>query len=172
MFTNEQGWGGYHDSRGAGAGIGDLWESGGAYGGEYQARDSYAGIAHVVNAPNGLWLRKTANVAPDNGILRMPNNAQVVWYEDVGGGWARVEYYGTVGYASTSYLELGPARAGHGPTPIPPQVDVEEREVIDLDLVTPTPEKIIDPPDAAPKKNTALYIVGALAAAAAAYYYF
>lgn len=169
MFASEGGYSGYPDSRSVA--MGDLWDEGGGFGGEYRQRSSPVGIAHVVNAPNGLWLRTSAQVAPDNGITRMPNGSEVVWYEDAGNGWARVEFYGTVGYASKQYLELGPYRAGQAPAPIPPYdppaPPTPEKVVIDLDKVTPTP-----PPGEAPKKsNTALYIVGAVAAAAAAYYY-
>lgn len=148
--------------------MGDLWDSGGALGGEYQQRSSTRGLAHVVNAPNGLWLRTSPEVGPTNGITRMPNNSEVVWIEDAGGGWARIEFYGTEGYASAQYLELGPYRAGQAPAPIPPYEPPAPPtpEVIDLDTVPPTP-----PPPEAPKKNTALYIVGAVAAAAAAYYF-
>lgn len=172
MLT-EAGWSGYPDSRAVVMGaLGDLWDYGGALGGEYAQRSLPMGIAHVVNAPNGLWLRESPNVAPDNGITRMPNGQEVVWLDEAENGFVRVEFYGTVGYASKQYLELGPYRAGQAPAPIPPYEPpappTPEREVIDLDKEVPKP--IVDPPDGK-KSNTALYLVGAAVAAVAAYYY-
>lgn len=171
MFASEGGYSGYPDARSVTLGaIGDLWDEGGAYGGEYRQRSSAVGIAHVVNAPNGLWLRSSPEVGAANGITRMPNGQEVIWYEEAGNGFVRVEFYGTVGYASKQYLELGPYRAGMAPAPIPPYEPPAppapvERVVIDLDKEVPTP------PPAAPKKsNVALYIAGAVAAVAAYYY--
>lgn len=172
MFASEGGYSGYPDSRAVTLGaIGDLWDSGGAYGGEYAQRGLPTGIAHVVNAPNGLWLRSSPEVGAANGITRMPNGQQVIWLDEAENGFVRVEYYGTVAYAAKQYLELGPYRAGTAPAPIPPYeppappAPVERVVVIDLDKEVPTP-----PPVAPKKSNVALYIAGAVAAVAAYYY--
>lgn len=165
-FESEAGWSGYPDARSVA--MGDLWDDGGGFGGEYHQRSSPAGIAHVVNAPNGLWLRSSPDVGATNGITRMPNDSEVVWYEDAGNGWARIEFYGQEGYASKQYLEVGPYRAGQAPAPIPPyEPPAPPSPVIDLDVVPPTPPP---PPVEAPKSKTAWYVVGAAAAVAAAYY--
>jgi hypothetical protein len=162
MFQAESGWSGYPDARLTP--MGDLWDGGGALGGEYQQRSSAAGVAHVVNAPNKLRLRSEPSTDSET-LAYIDNGGTVVFYADLGNGWADVEWYGTRGFASMQYLEMGEGRAGQSVTippyepPAPPAP-----EVIDLDQVTPTP-----PPEA-PKKNTAWYVVGGAAALAALYY--
>lgn len=163
-YGAEAGWSGYPDSRAEA--MGDLWDSGGALGGEYAQRSSPQGVATVVNAPNKLRLRSQPSTDGET-LAYMDNGGQVVFYEDLGNGWADVEWYGTRGYASMQYLQLGASRAGHADIPIPPYVEP----------VPPSP--VINPPDPAPpapapdapKSKTAWYVVGGLAAAAAAYYY-
>lgn len=163
-FQDEAGWSGYPDARAQT--LGDLWDSGGSLSQEHQS-SSAGGTAHVVNAPNGLWLRSSPMVAADNGITRMPNDSQLVFYEDMQNGWWKVEFYGNVGFASKQYLELGPSRAGRGDAPIPPYVEPSPPSpVINVDPPAPPPAPVEEP-----KKSKALWYVLGAAAIAGGYYF-
>jgi hypothetical protein len=160
MFASEDGYSGYPDARSAP--MGDLWDYGGAYGGEYAQRTLRQGVATVINAPNKLRLRSEPSTDSET-LAYMPDGSQVVVYEQRADGWWDVEYYGTRGFASGQYLQMG-SRAGSSPAPIPPY----EPPAPPSPIIDP-PDEVTPPPEPA-KSRTAWYVVGALAAAAAAYY--
>lgn len=165
---SEAGWSGYGDAANSGymgipghtmGGMGDTMQ--GYEDNLYSdsAHTTHGGFAYVdsAKAPSGLNIRSEPST---NGAIlaTMPAGAQFAYLEDMGNGWARVEFYGTQGFASTAYITLTQNRLGGGSMVMPPYPTPDPAP----SPVPPQP----DPPQPAPakKSNTAL-IVAAVALA-------